>query len=143
MSASGTTTVVGRIDRCNDRGVKLAGETEWRNISKFADGCPNPQAFDGGSVSLTLDGQGYIREIAEAQGEPPTSPPVVRAESTPSDVQATTAPAALSKDTMIARHVALKVAVELLSADITTGADPDITTSLAAAFEEWLTRPAG
>ena len=140
ISSGTTTTVVGRIDRCNDRGVKLAGKTEWRNISKLADSCPDPQAFDGGSVSLTLDGQGYIREIAEAQGEPPTSPPVVRAESTPSDVQATTAPAALSKDTRIARHVALKAAVELLSADITTDSDPEIAISLAAAFEEWLTR---
>ena len=137
MSASGTTTVVGRVNRCNDRGVKLAGETEWRNISKFADSCPDPQAFDGGSVSLTLDGQGYIREIAEAQDEPPT--PAVRAD-------ATTAPAGaaelLGKDTMIARHVALKAAVELLANDITTSPDPEITTSLAATFEQWLLRPA-
>lgn len=133
---NGTTTVVGRIARCNDRGVLLDGEDEWRNVSKFADSCPDPKQFDGGNIELTLDGQGYIREITEAQGEPPT--PTVRAESVPSDDQATTEP--LSRDVMIARHVALKAAVELLANDITTQPDPTITTALATTFEEWLLR---
>ena len=143
MSASGTTTVVGRVDRCNDRGVLLAGEEEWRNVSKFADSCPDPKQFDGGDIELTLDGQGYIRAITEAAPDPA---PVVRAEPMPSEAQATTAPAGpaevLGKDTMIARHVALKAAVELLANDITTSPDPEITTSLAATFEQWLLRPA-
>ena len=141
VTANGTTTVVGRIARCNDRGILLAGEEEWRNISKFADSCPDPKQFDGGDIELTLDGQGYIRAITEAAPDPA---PVVRAEPMPSEAQATTAPAgpaeALSKDTMVARHVALKAAVELLSADITTDSDPEIAISLAAAFEEGLTR---
>lgn len=139
MTANGTTTtVVGRIDRCNDRGVLLAGEEEWRNVSKFADSCPDPKQFDGGNIELTLDGQGYIRAITEAAPDPA---PVVQAEPEVTEAQGTTAPAALSKDTMIARHVALKAAVELLSADIATGADPDITTALATTFEQWLLRP--
>ena len=137
MISSGTTTVVvGRIARANDRGVLLDGEDEWRNVSKFADGCPDPQAFDGGDVSLTLDGQGYIRAITEAAPDPA---PVVRADAT----TAQAGPAeVLGKDTMIARHVALKAAVELLANDITTQPDPEITTALAATFEEWLLRPA-
>jgi len=139
VTASGTTTVTGRIVRAHDRGVLLDGETEWRNVSKFADSCPDPKQFDGGNIELTLDGQGLNREIAEAQDEPPPAPPAVQAE-------ATTAPAgpaeALSKDTMIARQVALKAAVELLSADISTQPDPEITTSLATTFEQWLMRPA-
>lgn len=126
MTANGTSTVVGRIARANDRGVLLDGEDEWRNVSKFADGCADPQQFDGGDVSLTLDGQGYIRAITEAAPAPVPPAPVATAEP-------------LSKDTMIARHVALKAAVELLAADITTDSDPEIAISLAAAFEEWLT----
>ena len=89
---------------------------------------------------LLLDAQGYVREISPADAAPPPAPPVVRAEPVTSKVQATTEP--LSRDVIIARQVALKAAVELLSADITTGADPEIAISLAAAFEEWLTRPA-
>ena len=139
VTANGTTTVVGRIARCNDRGILLAGEEEWRNISKFADSCPDPKQFDGGDIALTLDGQGYIRAITEAAPDPVST---VRAEPEVTEAQGTTAPAALSKDTMIARHVALKAAVELLANDITTSLDPEITTSLAATFEEWLTRPA-
>jgi len=146
-TANSTTTVTGRISRANDRGVILDGETEWRNISKFADGCPAPQAFDGGEVTLTLDPQGYIREIAEAALSPSLTAPAATAEPMPtavpvkplaSEVQVNTEP--LGRDALIARHVALKASVELLAADITTDSDPELAISLAAAFEEWLTR---
>jgi len=140
ISSGTTTVVVGRIARANDRGVLLDGEDEWRNVSKFADGCADPQQFDGGDVSLTLDGQGYIRAITEAAPAPVPPAPVATAEPAVPAVPVPAEP--LSKDTMIARHVALKAAVELLAADITTDSDPEIAISLAAAFEEWLMRPA-
>ena len=138
MRANGTSTVVGRIARANDRGVLLAGEDEWRNVSKFADGCADPQQFDGGDVSLTLDGQGYIRAITEAAPAPVPPAPVATAAPAVPAVPVPAEP--LSTATMIARHVALKAAVELLAADITTDSDPEIAISLAAAFEEWSLR---
>ena len=140
MSASGTATITGLVQPANERGLLLSGEETWRNVSKFAADCPRPQTFDGNHVSLLLDAQGYVREISPADAAPPPAPPVVRAEPVTSKVQATTEP--LSRDVIIARQVALKAAVELLSADISTQPDPEITTSLATTFEQWLMRPA-
>ena len=142
-TTNGTQTIQGHVEHANEQGLKLAGETSWRNISKFAADCPDPQDYAGQDVVLTLDKQGYIRQIAPVAQEAPeeATPPTA----TPAPSQApvpAAAPAPPDKDTLIARQVALKAAAEILGGDITTTADLDRTIELAACFEQWLLRPA-
>ena len=86
MTTVAGTTVVGRVDHCNERGADLAGEHDWPNISKIAAGCVDPQQFDSRDVTLTLDPQGYIREISEASPDPA---PAANAEPMPAEAPVT------------------------------------------------------
>jgi hypothetical protein len=100
----GTTTVEGIVASVNDKGLKLQGDSDWINYSKFADP-PIAPPCRGQHVRLTLDGDGYIRALVTG-----------------------VASSALThgRERMITRQVAAKVAGELLAAAIQNCGDARI-----------------
>ena len=58
-----TEYIEGIIARTNDRGFLLHGETEWRNLSRYADPQPVIPAV-GTTVRVALDKSGYVRQVA-------------------------------------------------------------------------------
>lgn len=54
--------ISGRVTAVNDKGVKLDGDDEWLNISKYAKPAPKLPA-KGERVTLGMDTQGFIRTI--------------------------------------------------------------------------------
>lgn len=61
MAMTATETVEGQVESTNERGLRLKGETEWRNYSKFAEGLE--PAARGATVRLSLDSKGFIRGV--------------------------------------------------------------------------------
>jgi hypothetical protein len=51
----------GTVQATNPRGLRLAGESEWRNYSKWADPIDPPSR--GQRVRLALDTSGFIRSL--------------------------------------------------------------------------------
>jgi len=118
------TTVVGRVVSVNDRGLKLDGESDWRNFSKFAIGLEAPER--GATVALTLDKAGFIRSCGPADGSAPL-PAAARPLSTTTD-----------KDRTITRLAVLKAAAEFAASK------PDATAAavlrVAESWERWVLR---
>jgi hypothetical protein len=102
------TEVQGVIEASNDRGIRLAGETSWRNVSKFAS-VTIPAA--GAIVVLGLDKAGYIREITASSGAPSGN---LSASST-GLAQPAPAAACVDRETRITRSACLNTAVSILS----------------------------
>jgi hypothetical protein len=65
-------TIAGRVASVNPKGIKLDGDADWLNFSKFAPDIVPPMR--GQTVSLTLDRQGFLRAV-DATSDPlePTS----------------------------------------------------------------------
>lgn len=115
-----TETVSGTVASVNPKGVRLVGELEWRNYSRFADEITPPER--GEAVTLTVDRQGFVRSVARDQA-------------------AANRPAASSsRDTAITRLAVLKAAAEW------SAGRPEIKAAdvlrLATCWERWVTRPA-
>jgi len=53
--------VDGIVQSANDRGVKLVGEDNYRNVSKWAEGITPPRR--GARVRLGLDASGFVRQL--------------------------------------------------------------------------------
>lgn len=70
MVAAVGTEIAGIVRVANARGVKLEGEAEWRNISKWAEVV---QPNVGERVVLRLDGAGFIRSIVAGGRTPKPS----------------------------------------------------------------------
>jgi len=54
-------TVTGRVASVNPKGVKLEGHPDWFNFSRYASDIVPPMR--GQAVALTLDRQGFVRNI--------------------------------------------------------------------------------
>lgn len=138
-----TTTITGIVAASNDRGkggVKLQGEDEWRNVSKFSDGVVIPAK--GTSVILTLDSSGYIRSIGPAPKD--TAQPE---DSQPRQEGATAAKTDWArKDALMVRMSCLRGACEIVAAatpgmaGMRTEDLAAATKSVAADFERWVNR---
>jgi hypothetical protein len=109
--------VTGVVAGVNPKGLRLGGESEWRNFSKFAANLTPPAK--GTPVALTLDRQGWIRsiELAEASTDRQHGP-------------------SAGRDATITRLAVLKAAAafaatrgELKSADVL---------KIAASWEAWV-----
>src|SRR6266542_4415258 len=61
----------GTIDGANPRGIRLAGEADWRNCSRWADK-PASAPARGARVRLALDASGFVRSV-QIVGKPPTA----------------------------------------------------------------------
>jgi hypothetical protein len=160
----------GTIAQANDRGVKLEGDREWLNISRFA--APVPRIPPVGTrVRLGLDVKQFIRSIEESlpgvPGIPRTArpgpadhePPARRDEPPPPDagfepdgaVPARIAAPPLAgvlpgRETVITRLACLKAAAHVLAApdvtgDYPHGASANEVLRMAEQFEVWANRP--
>jgi hypothetical protein len=113
----------GVVASANARGLKLAGEQDYRNFSRYADPPIAPPAR-GEHVRLGLDSSGFIREL-EVLGTTPAAP-------SPS-----------TRDETITRLACLKAAAtfcagKALNTEVSTA---DVL-KVATAFEKWVTKGA-
>jgi hypothetical protein len=100
--------VEGIVQASNPRGLRLIGEQDYRNFSKYAQP-PIAPPERGAHVILGLDSDGFVRELRVEPGvdtPPATSDP--------------------SRDHQIRRQVAAKVAGQLLAAAIQSREDARI-----------------
>jgi hypothetical protein len=118
--------VKGNVQAVNDRGVRLIGEREYRNFSRFAQPpiAPPPR---GAHVVLGLDADGFVREVHIEPGV--DAPPQAFADP--------------SRDRQIRRQVAAKVAGQLLAAAIQSHEDArsDHFDQVADRVLRWLEQP--
>jgi hypothetical protein len=120
--------VTGIVRSVNEKGLKLEGQENWFNVSKFAVGVVLPER--GQAVACTLDKAGFLRAV-EGVGELPAP---VRGGS---DVLAAAA-APSQKDRTITRLACLKAAAEFAAPrDLKSGH----VLSIAASWEKWVNRP--
>jgi hypothetical protein len=113
----------GVVGSSNVRGVKLAGEPDYRNFSKYADP-PIAPTRRGTAVRLGLDADGYVRTLE------------VLAEASPSAAGGQNP----DRDAQIRRQVAMTCATRLTAAAIESNADAraDWVFPLADRILEWL-----
>ena len=125
VSPSPDQLVTGRVTSVNPKGVKLDGESDWRNFSKFASDIIPPMR--GQHVTLTLDRQGYVRAVEATSG--PQEPATGHLH------------AGVQKDRTITRLAVLKAAAEFAASrpQLKSG---DVLT-IAASWARWVTRPDG
>ena len=111
--------LVGRVTSVNERGLRLEGRDGWLNVSKWAKDVHLPER--GARVVVKLDGAGFVRAIAPADGA---------AVSTHVD-----------KDQTITRLAVLKAAAEFAASrpDLKSG---DVL-AIAERWERWVLREEG
>ena len=68
--------VEGLVESVNERGLRLAGESAWRNFSRWAGAIAGPSK--GQRVRLALDGSGFVRSV-EVLDHPARSSPAASA----------------------------------------------------------------
>jgi hypothetical protein len=121
-NGTATTRVRGIVASVNERGLKLQGHADWLNFSQWAGAIVPPAR--GQAVTVTLDGQGFVRAVEPAES--------CRARDTLQD-------AGRSKDTLITRQTCVKAAAA------SCAARPDLKSAdlLAPAGrpEAWVGRP--
>ena len=138
-------SILGVVAASNTHGVKLEGEQDWRNFSKWSEGPITPPA-PGAKVVLALDKSGYVRQVFPDPDAAPVAPsnghgavapqptPPVAPEPQPQ------LPAPLpSKDLMIARMNVLTTAVNILASG-GRQVDPVEAVKLAGRLEQWICR---
>jgi len=135
--------VDGVVSHVNDHGVRLAGEADWRNLSKFSKPRPVlPQVGD--RVRLSLDGGGYVRAV-ELLGAPlaiPGWPAPPAPEEEPyryPERGAVAAAPPVDREQRICRQAVLNTAVALLSSG-GRACEPRDVLALASTLEQWVSR---
>ena len=116
------TTVNGTVSAVNPKGIKLAPQDEWFNLSKWAEEVTMPER--GQEVTLTLDKSGFVRGVASTSRAPQ---PIAGGSAERSE-----------KDRTITRLAVLKAAAEF-------GASrPELKSGdvllVAASWERWVLR---
>jgi len=69
-----TAHVEGTVESANERGVRLDGESDWRNFSKWTTEPITPPRR-GSNVRLALDASGFVRSIEVLDAAPSTISP--------------------------------------------------------------------
>jgi len=126
--------ITGTITTANERGLKLAGEEFWRNVSKFVDDVVIPGK--GTRVVLGLDKAGFIRHLVVADTR--EHDPETRCGEN-LGVRSDNAGERPDKDCQIRRMNALSTATAIL---LSGGRAAEIDAVLFAAetLERWVTR---
>ena len=128
-------TITGRVACVNPKGVKLDGDDDWFNFSRFARDLVPPMR--GQSVTLTLDRQGFVRVCtAGVTAKTDETPGVDRAYGAPPTAKTDETRAA--KDRTITRLAVLKAAAEF-GASRPSLKSGDVLT-IAASWERWVNR---
>jgi hypothetical protein len=117
-------TISGRVVSVNPKGLKLDGESDWRNFSRFASDIVPPMR--GQHVTLRLDRQGYVRAVEATSG--PQEPATGHLH------------AGVQKDRTITRLAVLKAAAEFAAARPQLKSGDALM--IAASWERWVNRDA-
>lgn len=120
-------TTSGIVSSVNPKGVKLEGQADWLNFSKYAAEDIIPP-MRGQSVTLTLDRQGFVRGITSADGSEPSP----AAQSAPQSAQSS------QRERTITRLAVLKAAAEFGAARGTLKSGDVL--AIAASWERWVNR---
>jgi hypothetical protein len=120
-----TTEYTGKVARVNERGLLFAGESTWRNVSKFAGQVELPSA--GETVTVTLDGSGFIRTIR------PVAPAVSEAAPAAEPAQNRST----ARETSIVRMNVLSHATAFT---VACGGSLDDLLAVAERLEQWVNR---
>jgi len=139
MASTSSTTAEGVIRSLNSHGLRLDGEADWLNYSKFARPEELGQPVCGQRVIATLDKSGFIRKLTEIIAPAPIaggSEPQQHAQP-----PAHTGPPALvfDKDLRITRMAAVNSAVNILGHNERTYTLEDVL-EMAGQIEAWVTR---
>ncbi|HZQ36777.1 MAG TPA: hypothetical protein VFD32_12650 [Dehalococcoidia bacterium] len=121
-----TTEYTGKVAKLNERGLLFAGEASWRNISKFSGAIELPNVGD--TVSVKLDGSGFIREIR----------PVNTVQ-----VSETTSASELAQNRATARETAItrmNVLAHATAFTVACGGTVDDLLAVAEQLEQWVLR---
>src|SRR5580765_62736 len=119
--------VSGIVRSVNDKGLKLDGQENWFNVSRFAVGVVLPER--GAAVTCTLDKSGFLRAVAAADGS----------EIAPTRSAAPGAASGQQRDRTITRLAVLKAAAEY-AASKPESKSRDVL-AIAASWEAWVLRP--
>ncbi len=130
-------TITGIVRATNTHGVKLDGETEWRNYSKFSKAEDLAQPFIGQQVTIGLDKAGFVRTLAPIGTNGYHKPAAQPAEASPAPAES--APVVLDTQRIISRQAMLNTATSMLSSG-GRAVDPKEAVALAAKLEQWVWR---
>lgn len=127
MAMSLSSTFTGVVAAVNDKGLRLDGHESWMNLSKFAPGVVLPER--GSTVTVAVDGKGFIRSVEHAEGAPVAAP-------TQNGHQ--TATSGQQRDRLIVRQSSAKTAFEFAASRPDMRAVDAI--HLASLIEAWVYR---
>ena len=118
--------VEGLVEDVNERGLRLGGESAWRNFSRWAGAIAAPSK--GQRVRLALDDSGFVRSVKVLDHRTGSGP----------------SPSA-ARERGIVRQACLKAAASFCAGKAVAGVDVKSTDVLkiAEAFEEWVLAPEG
>jgi hypothetical protein len=129
--------ITGVVDRVNPKGLRLRGEGEWRNYSKYADLMDIETPSVGAHVGVDLDSSGFVRAVRLLDEQPQQETPAQeRPEPEFSRRRENEHP---DRDTTITRLAVLKAAATVVSSQ---GGDASDALAIAELFEAWVNRPA-
>jgi hypothetical protein len=124
-----TSSISGIVAAVNERGLRLSGEDDWRNFSKWSTVDTLPERGD--AVALTLDRAGFVRQVqvVETEPGPAETPNVCETHS------------AVDRETRITRLACVNSAVAILTTrNARGGVEVDEVLALAARLEAWTLR---
>jgi hypothetical protein len=116
-----TAHVEGTVESANERGLRLDGESDWRNFSKWT---PEPitPPRRGATVRLGLDASGFVRELQVIDEAPPSA-------------------SSSDRTVEIRRLACLKAAATFCGGKaLNTEVSSADVLKIAEAFERWVTR---
>jgi hypothetical protein len=125
--SSKTEYVSGVVSAANERGLKLRGEAQWRNYSKWASDIAQPEA--GQCVRVGVDASGFVRSV-EAEPTASRLQPPEGVLGQPAERP--------DRETAITRLAVLRDAVAFIG--YAGGTVEDVLLA-AAEFERWILRP--
>jgi hypothetical protein len=116
--------IEGTVESANERGLRLDGESDWRNFSKYGDRIAPPAR--GTNVRLGLDASGFVRELQVLDAAPSSA-------------------SSSSRDRTITRLSVLKTAAAFLGAmgQVHEGVKSDHVIPLAERWLAWVEQERG
>jgi hypothetical protein len=132
-----TERITGVVDRVNPKGLRLRGEGEWRNYSRYADLMDIETPAVGAHIGIDVDGSGYVRSV-QVVGERANERDSFSVRETANEAPQTCSPRP-EKDIVVTRLAVLNTATAIASSG---GQETDLVTVLALAeeLEQWATR---
>lgn len=134
--------LTGKVEATNDKGVKVGGE--WHNYSKYAKAEAIEIANKGDDVALTLDGAGFVRELAVIKadmthvGKLPDEDALSNEDAAADAMEAEGMRGLSQKDVLIIRQSCIRGAIDFAASRPEMKAADAI--KLAEVLEKWVSR---